>query len=224
MATNQFFQYDHNNEQNLYEDLSVEFIKIFGVNTLYLTRSIVKKDQILHEDRSSTFDGGYEIEAYVKDNLGFQGEGDFLSKFGLQIRDQLTLVFSRRSFEEHITTEKTEILRPREGDLIYFPLNNKMFEITFVEHESIFYQNGNIRVYEARCELFEYSGEKIQTGNPSLDNLYVNIDTTEVTTLEDLQRSDPIADNIFFEQEADDIVDFTKINPFEEQISYPTDT
>lgn len=225
MATNVFFQnYNYFNEQQLIDDLVIESIQIYGLDMIYLTRSLQAVDQILNEDDLSIFDAAYDMEMYVKSVDGFQGEGDFLSKFGLQIRDQATFTVAMRTFERYVTRLDTSKIRPNEGDLIYLPLNKKFFKIMHVEHESVFYQTGALQVFDLKCELFEYSNERFHTGREEIDT-YFNSITTElqtVSSLEGLLQKDPIAKNIFFEQEGEDVIDFTEIDPFSEVISRPT--
>ena len=223
MATNVFFQnYNYFNEQQLIDDLVIESIQIYGVDTFYLTRSLEAVDQILNEDDLSIFNKAYNFEVYVKSVDGFQGEGDFLSKFGLQIRDQAVFTVAMRTFERFVTRLDPEKIRPNEGDLIYLPMNRKFFKIMHVEHESVFYQSGALQVFDMKCELFEYSNERFETGIEEIDTHYEPIKTEEVSTLEDLFGKDPIAKNIFFEEESSDIVDFTEIDPFSEVITNPT--
>jgi hypothetical protein len=170
MATNFYFRNaDATNEQVLIEDLIVEAIKIYGFDMIYIEREVVNQDKVITDDKYSRFRNTYGIEAYIKNVEGFEGDGDFLSKFGLEIRDRVTLTISRRSFKSEVTDVKPDLVRPREGDLIYFPLNRKFFEIKFVEHEAVFYQMGSLQTYDMNCELFEYSGEDFQTGNPVID-------------------------------------------------------
>lgn len=215
MATNVFFNnYDNFNEQQLIDDLVIESIRMYGLDMLYLSRSIQERDDILNEDDLSIFTDAYELEMYVKSVDGFEGEGDFLSRFGLQIRDQATFTVAARTFERYITRNDTNKIRPLEGDLIYLPLNNKFFEIKFVEHESVFYQSGALQVYDLKCELFEYSHERFETGVESIDTYWDDQDTTTVTDLTTLKTKDPIANNIDFETTGDDIIDFTEIDPF----------
>ena len=170
-------------EQTLIEDLVVESIKIYGIDTMYLPRTLGAKDDILNEDDLPLYSDAYEVEMYVKNVDGFEGEGDFLSKFGLQIRDSMTLTIAMRTYELEVGIN-SEINRPREGDIIYMPINKKMFVIQHVEHESIFYQMGSLQTYDLRCELFEYSGERFDTGFPYLDdkfesdNLFIDSDGT----------------------------------------------
>jgi len=164
-------------EQTLIEDLVIESIKIYGMDVWYIPRTLVAKDDILNEDDLSTFSEAHMAEMYVKSVDGFEGEGDFLSKFGLEIRDSITMTIARRTYESEVGAYRTSNTRPMEGDLIYLPLNNKAFEIQHVEHESIFYQMGSLQMYDLRAELFEYSGERFRTGQKFIDELYKNFDT-----------------------------------------------
>jgi hypothetical protein len=225
MATNVFFSnYDYFNEQQLIDDLVIESIQIYGIDMVYVTRSLVAIDEILNEDDLSIFDSAYEIEMYVKTVDGFQGEGDFLSKFGLQIRDTATFSVAFRTFERHVTRLDPNIIRPKEGDLVFFPLNKKFFKVMHVEHESVFYQSGALQVYDLKCELLEYSNQRFDTGREEIDTYFEHITTVneKVSSLEKLFEKDPIAKNIFFEEEGNDIIDFTEIDPFSEDISKPT--
>jgi hypothetical protein len=164
------------------------------------------------------------MEVYVKSVDGFQGDGDFLSKFGLQIRDQVTFTVAVRTFERYATRLNTTLIRPKEGDLVYLPLNNKFFKIMHVEHESVFYQSGALQVFDLKCELFEYSNERFNTGIQDVDTHFDDLNTEylEVNNLNKLFEKDPIAKNIYFEEEGDDIIDFTEIDPFSEIITRPT--
>lgn len=223
MATNVFFQnYNYFNTQNLIEDLCIEAIRMYGIDLYYLTRSLESVDEILNEDDLSIFNRAYELEMYVKSVDGFQGEGDFLSRFGLTIRDQVTFTVAIRTFERYVTRLNPTKNRPLEGDLIYFPLNRKFFKIMHVEHESVFYQTGALQVYDLKCELFEYSNERFETGVADIDTFYDHIKTDKVNNLESLLGQDPIAKNIFFEEEANEIIDFSSIDPFSEIITNPT--
>ena len=137
MATNVFFNHAVNSEQHLYEDLVVESLRMYGHETMYLPRQVIEEDSILNEDVQSKFGDAYSVEMYIENTDGFEGEGDLMSKFGLQIRDQATFVISLRSWERFISLDSNlaTSFRPNEGDLIYFPLSGSMFEIKFVEHE-----------------------------------------------------------------------------------------
>ena len=169
MATSNFFSnFDHNNEQHLLQDLMVESIKIFGHDVSYLPRTKNNVDNLLGEDPTSSFTAAYPIEMYIKNTDGFAGEGAFVGRFGLEIRQQITFTVARRTWDgQGIST------RPLEGDLIWFPMTNKLFEIQFVDHESVFYQLGKLPVYDLSCELFEYSDEDIDTGIDEIDKVEV---------------------------------------------------
>jgi hypothetical protein len=225
MATNVFFNnYDYFNEQQLIDDLVIESIQIYGMDMVYIVRSIQERDNILNEDDLSIFNAAYELEMYVKSVDGFEGEGDFLSRFGLQIRDQATFSVAARTFERYVTRIDTSRSRPFEGDLIYFPLNDKFFKITHVEHESVFYQSGALQVFDLKCELFEYSNERFDTKVDFIDEYWDDYKTTDVTNLTTLKTRDPIANNIDFEDVGNDIIDFTEIDPFSETITNPMDS
>jgi len=177
-------------------------------------------DKLLNEDDLPLYKDALEIEMYVKNVDGFEGEGDFLSKFGLQIRDSMTLTVAIRSWDQEVGKNLEGVPeRPFEGDLIYFPLNKKIFKIMHVEHEAIFYQMGSLQTYDLRCELFEYSNERFETGIPEVDDIFVPYNTTSdelVANNQALETADPFADNFTIESEADNILDFTAENPFGE--------
>ena len=165
MSTSTYFsKFSHVNEQNLIEDIVIESIQIYGHDISYLPRISNNLDELLGEDPSSSFNTAYPIEMYIKNTDGFEGEGSFLSKFGLEIRDQITFTVAKRTWSSLGVSN-----RPKEGDLIWFPLTSKLFEIQFVEHESVFYQTGRLQVYDIQCELFEYSDEAIDTGIATID-------------------------------------------------------
>jgi hypothetical protein len=284
MATNKYFNFfNFGREQSLVEDLMLESIKIYGHDVKYLPRTIVARDDLYSEDSLSTFDAAAEVEVYIKNVDGLGGEGDFLSKFGLQIRDEITFTMARKRFDQ-IKTEKllTEVgynylqetatpgtpsrqfltgsaetdgiileegtgdgynitsNRPLEGDLIYFPMVAKLFEIKFVEHEQVFYQTGRLQTYDLKCELFEYSSERINTSNTEIDSIATTF-TLDVLgyefTLEDdsgvlleeysggsylqeyrIEDTDPGANNSVFANEVnmDAILDFSEKSPWGE--------
>lgn len=222
MATNPFFSnYINKNEQELIDSLVVESVQIGGMDVIYVTRKLENEDEIFNQDDMSKFDAAYDIEMVVKSVDNFEGEGDFLSKFGLTIRDQITFVVPMRTFEKYVTRNVSRIQRPFEGDLIYFPLSKSLFKIMFVEHEAVFYQLGKLNSYELRCELFEYSYERFETGRPDIDNIFSSENTLHTTNLEDLNEIDPIAKNFDFELEGNKILDFSEIDPFAETIIFP---
>jgi hypothetical protein len=167
MALNPFFLQGSPGEQRLIQELINEHLKIYGVEVLYIPRKFVRKDSIFREVTTSRFDDNFSIEAYVSNFEGYGGSGDILTKFGMSLRDELVLIISKERFEDFISPflegmDDNEIVlstRPREGDIIYFPLGQRLFEVKFVEHEQPFYQLGKNYVYELKCELFEYEDE-----------------------------------------------------------------
>lgn len=158
-------------EQQLLESLIVESINAFGMDIMYLPRELQKEDLILGEDVLSKFTSYYEMPMYIKVFDRFGGEGDFLSKFGMQIEDTATLVVANSVFDAAVNGS---LPYPREGDLIYFPLNKVMMEIKFVEDEVTFYQLGRVYMFELRCEMFRYTNERITTGEPEIDQAYLD--------------------------------------------------
>lgn len=276
MAVNQYFNnFNYGPEQDLLEDLTIEAIKMHGIDCKYMPRTIVKEDFAWGEDTLSQFNVAANLEMYIKNVEGFEGEGDFLGRFGLEIRDQVTLTVARKRFEQvrvgeslvdevgyNVQLESANTSapansamimletgtagvngysitssRPTEGDLIYFPLNGKLFEIKFVEHEELFYQTGRLQTYDLRCELFQYSSEQIDTGNTEIDAIETNYSTDllawemllesgDKLVNEDgdsiiqegnrIEATQPTANNEFFGIQADSILDFSESNPFSE--------
>jgi hypothetical protein len=189
MALNPFFLQGSPSEQRLVQDLINEQLTIYGVEVTYIPRKFVRKQTIIEEIQSSRFDDNFLIEAYVNTYEGYSGAGDILTKFGMSLRDELVITISKERFEDFIAAfltampdEEIELAtRPREGDLIYFPLGQRLFEVKFVEHEQPFYQLGKNYVYELKCELFEYEDEVLDT---SIDEIDTTIqDTGFITTL-----------------------------------------
>ena len=239
-TTNLYFNnYGNFQEQSLIEDLIIESIKIYGIECFYLPRTMVAEDNLFGEDVLSKFENAYPLEMYVKSTDGFEGDGDFLSKFGLEIRDEMVLTISQRRFGEEIAISDTteSIGRPAEGDLIYFPLNGKTFEVKFVEHEAIFYQMGGLQTYDLRCELFEYSHQVIDTGIAGIDALEDELsgDMRFFELLDEagnalvfesgdkviqegfrVETADKSANNEFFQTSTSDFIDFSESNPFSE--------
>ena len=173
MATNSYFTQGTTGEQDLIENLVIEQIKMFGKNVFYMPRTLVNEDTTFTEDSLSKFDDAYEIEAYIEDPTGFTGDGDLFTKFGVRISDQVTFIISRKRFTESVDDNAQLIVegRPNEGDLVYFPMANKIFKIMFVEHEQPFYQLGKIHVWGLKCELFEFSDEQFDTGVTAIDQI-----------------------------------------------------
>ena len=187
---NLYFSDQVRSEQNLYENIIIESLKIYGQDVYYLPRTLVNEDRIFGDDVPSQFNSSYKIEMYIENIEGFDGEGDLFSRFGEEIRDEATFVVARKRWTQTIGKYQNEInsVRPNEGDLIYLPLTKKLFQINHVEHEQPFYQLGNLPLYKMRCQLFEYNDENLNTGVNTIDaieqaNAYeyiLNLNTTSV--------------------------------------------
>jgi hypothetical protein len=175
MAVNHYFQggdgIGSQSEKRLIEDLIVENLKIYGHAVYYLPRTLVNRDLILGEDSASRFDESYLVEMYFESVEGFVGEQEIISKFGMEIRDDTTFVVAKRRYQEQVDDPANLVVdgRPNEGDIIYYPLMNKFFEIAFVEDQEPFFQLGSLPVYKLRCKTFEYSSEEFNTGHPDID-------------------------------------------------------
>ena len=166
MPTNTFFNHAVATEQHLYEDLTVEALRMYGHEVYYLPREIVEEDKILGEDIQSRFGDSYLVEMYLENTEGFEGEGDLFSKFGVSIQEEASFILSLRSWERFISLDANVAVagRPNEGDLIYFPMSGSLFEIRFVEDQDPFFQLGKLFVFKLKCSLFEYGGEDFDTG------------------------------------------------------------
>jgi len=180
MALNPFFLQGSKSEQNLVQQLINEQLRMYGVEVVYMPRNYIGTSKIIHENIVAKFDDAYPIEAYVLNYQGFGGAGDILSKFGVQAKDELSLIISKERYETYVSpylVDDPDIVvgtRPCEGDLIYFPLTDTIYEIKFVEHEVEFYQLNKTYVYELRCEVFEYEDEVIDTGIDELDDNFLS--------------------------------------------------
>ena len=238
-----FNNFASSGEQNLLHDLIIESISIYGQDVIYIPRRLTNFDQLLTEDDSSVYDQAIQVVMYIESVDGFTGDGNFMSKFGLQIRDQVTFVVSQRVFSD-IVGITTNQLRPNEGDLIYFPLNQKCFKVMYVDKFSMFYPLGTLPTWKFTCELFEYSNEVFNTGIAEIDKLqlrfsndvlnyaimdensdYLVDENSDYLVVEkfNLSTVNPVADNdaIQYGSEnfgvgSDDFIDFTEKNPFAE--------
>ena len=188
MSLNSYFLQGSPGEQDLIQQLINEQIQIYGVDVYYLPRKIFKTDDIIKEIQSSKFDDSFLIEAYVNNVDGYAPDSDIMTKFGLRLKNEINLTISRERFENFISpflegissgiregritgfTFGDLITRPKEGDLIYFPLGERLFEIKKVEHEKPFYQLGSLYTYDLSCELFEYENEFVDTSIAEIDN------------------------------------------------------
>jgi len=190
MALNPFFRQEVASEQRLVQDLVNEHLRMYGQEVYYMPRKYLGTDTIMRENTLAIFNDAYSIEAYVANVDGFQGSGDLMSKFGIRVTDEATFIVSKERFEDYIADIMSNVNagspqrkgvdtnffpdRPMEGDLVYFPLTDSLFEVKFVEHENPFYQLGQLYTYELRCELFEYEQEVIDTDFEDIDNNAAN--------------------------------------------------
>ena len=171
MTTNVHFSKGTISEQYLYEDLTIEAIQIYGHDVFYLPRDRINPDQLFGEDALSEFDDAYGIEMWMETQEGYDGEKDLVSRFGLEIRNETSFVVSRRRWDDVVSRNDNLITstRPQEGDLIYFPTVQRMWEISFVDHDDPFYQVNNLPVYKLYCRSWEYSSERLDTGIDAID-------------------------------------------------------
>lgn len=168
MPRNVYFSQAVKSEQNLYEDLVIESLKIFGQDVYYIPRTLVNRDTILGEDPAGKFDDAYLMEAYIENVDGFEGAGDLYQKFGIEVRDEANFIISRRIWNNAVGLYES-LSKPREGDLLFLPMTNSFFEITFVEDDKPFYQLSNLPIYKLTCSLFEYNDEDFDTGIDEID-------------------------------------------------------
>lgn len=238
MTINSFFQnFSFFGEQELLQDLGTEMIQRYGVEVYYLPRSHVNIDRVFLEDSLSEFKRAVSIEVLIKTFQGWQGEGDLMQKFGISMADQITLSMMRRRWYQEFTLYQQNLIRPLEGDFIYLPLTKSLFEVKFVEHESNFYQTGQLSFYDIKCERANYSNENIDTGIPEIDNIeskfsnaaddFFMLNETDETLVAgdgsdfiigqyDLDKVDTTQQNSLFSAEGQAFIDFSKNNPFGE--------
>jgi hypothetical protein len=232
---NPFFnKFDYKPTQDLYQDLIVQAIAINGHEIYYIPRNIVNFDKIYETDDQSMYNTVIQCPVYIESVDGFSGQKDIFTKFGLEIRDQITLSMASRTFDR-VIKPITNQPRPMEGDLIYFTLNKKVFQIRFTNNKEIFYPLGVLPTYQMTLELFEYSDETFNTGIPEIDsiqnvsslNVFDYVYTTEdgkILTDENLNRItiksydtediDPITDDDDLNKEIISIADNSETNAF----------
>ena len=179
---NTYFSHGTHAEKRLYEDLIIEQLKVFGNDVYYMPREEISRDDILG-NTNDKFTDAYSIEMYVEDVNGFAGQGDLVGKFGIEVRDELTFVVSRRQFEILVdnTSNTLSINRPREGDIIWMPLFKKFWQIDFVEDEDPMYQINDLPIFKLKCSMWEYSSESVETGVEDIDD---RLDTVTLDVLE----------------------------------------
>jgi hypothetical protein len=231
-----------NSESAVVESLMIECLKIYGFETYYLPRSEVNRDVIFTEDPPSKFQHSFNIEMYLQNTNGYDGERDLLSKFGVQIKDTATFLVARRRWEELIGRTKTSLLtaRPAEGDIVFLPLTNSFFEIKRVETLDPFFQVGKLYTFKLECELFNYSSEEFITGNNEIDDI-INVKSLDMMSYQmlledgtrflmesanndsallqetyDIETIDIQSQNDTFTKTINDVLDFSESNPFGE--------
>jgi hypothetical protein len=216
----------------------MESIKMYGHDIFYCPRTLVAKDDIYGEDALSEYNNNYEIDMYIKSYDSYEGDGTFLSKFNLEIRDQMTLTVSVRNFNDEIG-QYAALDRPQEGDLIYLPMVTRIMVIKYVNKTPIFYQMGTIQMYDLVCEIFEYSSERLNTGIEAIDSIeqknsiametygllttdgFVIVDQDGFEIIQsnynfETQAGDSYEDNTEFQLEGEAILDWSQIDPFSE--------
>jgi len=173
MATNHYFNHYGTNtaEQRLLENIIIESIKVYGIDLNYMPRTLVNEDKLFGDDRSSQFNTSKTIEMYIKNVDGFEGEGTFVSNFGLEVKDQITLTVAKRRWEELAFEGSGRDKEPKAGDLIYFPLTDGLFTVLGVTDTNTFFQTGALQTFDLTCELFTYGDEKIDTGIEEIDDI-----------------------------------------------------
>lgn len=229
-----FNNYSYQPTQDLMEDLIQESIKINGISVYYLPRRFANLDLLFGEDSTSSFKEAFEIEMFMDNYSGFSGEREIISKFGLEIRDTLSLVVSKKRFQIEaaklpiMTDRPVQISNPMEGDLIYHPFSKSLFEIKFVDNKEIFYQFGKLYTYKLECELFRYSGETLDTGTSDIDSIQTSMTQTVTEqldynsdgniddTITSIQNINQPSDNSILQTGTRNLVDFTEIDPFSE--------
>ena len=173
MPTNHYFSKGTINEQYLYEDLLIEATQIYGHDVFYLPRTLVNKDQLFGEDPLSKFSDSYMIEMYMDTVEGYEGEKEIITRFGLEVRDETTFTVSRRRWLDLVSMDANLIVstRPNEGDWIYMPAVQRLFEISFVDVDDPFFQLDNLPVYKLYARTVEYSDERLDTGIDAIDQI-----------------------------------------------------
>ena len=238
MATNFYFNnFGASNEQGLIEDLIIESIRIYGLDMYYIPRTKNNVSDVFNDVQYSTYNNPVFVEMYIQNVDGFQGDGEFLSKFGVEVRDQITFTISQRVFNQEVGIYTNES-RPTEGDIIWFPLTASLYQIKYVNKKAIFYQLGALQTYDIVCELYEGNSDIFNTGIAEIDDTYnalTLVDDSYAILMEDgtiltteynekvlnenysLDTIDVQADNDVYELGTNiDFIDFTEIDPFSE--------
>lgn len=228
MTTNPYFKnVGYKPTQNLIEDLASESIQVSGINVVYIVKTTDKIDNLFGDNALGKLKNSFSIEMYLKNSKQFEGQRDIISKFGMEVKDFVSLVVSKKRFREEsfklpeIGNRLYPMNRPIEGDLIYLPLSpssDNLYEIKFVENEDMFYQQGEYYTFRLDCELFKYSMETINTGFSKIDDIGVEL-VKEITTTADgtyIIDNKEIKNNDEIQTSGEDIIDFSEKDPFSE--------
>ena len=218
MPLNSLFPKGNQAERDLMENLIIESIRMYGNEWYYIPRVLVAVDDILGEDNLYKFKDAYMVECYIYNIDSWGGQGSFMSKFGLQIEEQAQLTIARRRWEELVGQYGRTILpdRPCEGDLMYFPTSDSLFEIKFVEHQNPFYQLGQLNVFKLKVELFQYSSERIETDLDEINQFALDMTfdiKDKIPAVADPELRDS-RQNAPFTTEANTVINFDESNPF----------
>lgn len=228
-----FGNYQSSMEQRLLDSLVVESINIYGETMYYCPRKLTNYDPVYGADDQSIYNLAITLPVYIENVKGFGGDGTFMSKFGIEIRDRVVFSISQTTFADEVGVVTGQI-RPNESDLIYFPLNNKCFQIKYVEKFEMFYPLGALYTWKLECELFEYGSEEMTTGIPEIDSLqtkfsmdvfdwslrteagYMIMDENNNVIMDEkggvhLVKAD---DSEEIEEEANVFIDFSVLDPF----------
>ena len=228
MAVNPFVNnINYKPTQDLIEDLNIETIKMYGLDIYYLPRSFKQKDLIFGENPLSFFSNHFKIEMFLENFAGFEGEGDVISKFGIEIQQNISLVVSKKRFNTEAskipigeTQRLEELIAPIIGDLLYLPTLKGLYEIKSVDARHVFLQQGKVYTTKIGCQLFKYSMEELNTGITEIDTIEDNI-VSQFGTDTDIDGkyiidTKTLSDNSNLQYDASQILDFTDKDPFSE--------
>jgi len=243
MPVSVFFDFfTEDSEQQQLQEMVQEAISTFGHDVWYVPRTVVNRDLVFTEPEYATYDSAFLIAIYFKTQLQMGGEGALMSKFGFELRDELVVTMAKLEFKEEILDRRPDILRPREGDLMYIPMIGSLFTIKYVDKKAFFYQLGDLQAYDLSLELYEAQSEVFNTGVPEIDAYYKAATMDELVTslftedgneLHDertdwpfeIERFDDTPELSFdqskiFETEADAEIDWSEADPFSEKGHY----
>lgn len=226
--------YEEASEQELMRDLVAESISIYGHACFYLPRTVVNRDSILNEPEYVKYEDALTVDVYIKSTSQMGGEGALLSKFGVELRDELVVTMAMQTFEDEVTSVRSDLIRPREGDVIFIPMIGSCFTIKYVDKKAFFYQLGALQAWDLSLELYEDSSAKFNTGvyeidsmyEPQTEDIYEQALSTEngfllrepgdewILEWEDMDTRDDQSQNVEIEEAADDLIEWSESNPF----------